>query len=144
MPARVSGRQVPHDGGGYAGAILYIHPGANPEWLEYIEVPLSTPLTAAETYLLTFYVSLTEDSRYGIADIGAHFSIGAVTAPGSVALNVTPQIVNTNGPLVSKTNWRARIPDGLWLPATSQAKPPDPNRSLESGGDVRQGRSAGW
>ena len=109
-PTNSVGVQIPRSGQGYAGILVYTDVGTNlsTSTREYMEVPLITPLVAGQTYRVTFYVSLAEQlAGYGIAEIGAYFSSGAIISNGyGGVLNVVPQVVNPSTNLLnSRTAW---------------------------------------
>jgi len=100
VPTNAFGNQEAHSGDGYAGAAAF---GSN--YREYIESPLLTPLVAGQTYEVSFYVSLADESSFAIDNLGAHFSVGAVSNyPASGIFSVTPQVRNPPGTFLSSGN----------------------------------------
>lgn len=67
IPTNVTGCQVPHSGEGYAGQILY-HPGVSPYFdaHEYLAVELLEPLQVDEDYLVRYYISRADRTRYAV------------------------------------------------------------------------------
>jgi len=96
--------QPPHSGEGYAGIICY---NFGTEYREYITGTFSSPLTTGTVYDVEFWVSLNDGYIQAIEEVDAYIS---VAAPGPFAnalhLNLTPQIVNTNGALDDTANWK--------------------------------------
>ena len=101
LPTNSFGSQYPFTGQAYSGAYVRA-PGSS--WREYLQTPLTTTLVAGQTYAVSFRVSLAEISSIAISQIGAHFSVGPVTSPGSVQLNVVPQVSNPVGNFLTDTN----------------------------------------
>jgi hypothetical protein len=103
-PQNSFGLQNPRTGNGYAGFILR---PSNPNYREYLEVPLTATLTAGHTYQVSFYLSLADQAKWAIDKIGAFLSptsVGPIaTAP---VLPYTPQIMNPIGNYITnKTGW---------------------------------------
>jgi uncharacterized repeat protein (TIGR03803 family) len=103
VPANLFGNQAPHGGHGYGGGKEY------PEW-EYLSSPLAAPLTAGQTYEVSFYVSLADNSQFALDNLGVCFSTGPLPDPSgfyAVPLTTfTPQVQNRSGDfLTSKTSW---------------------------------------
>lgn len=74
----------------------------------YIKNQLSQPLEIGKTYYVEFYVSLVDDSRFAINDIGLFFSTYTSSAkPWNIQYtSVTPQISSGNVNAISDTaNW---------------------------------------
>lgn len=102
-PINSFGNQTPRSGSGYAGFILR----PTNLYREYLEVPLTTPLVAGNTYQVSFYVSLADQASWAIDKFGAYLSVGSVgpivTAP---VLPFVPQIMHPTGTFITdKTNW---------------------------------------
>lgn len=104
VPTNTSGVQAAQDGVGYAGIIPY---SAAPDYREYVEAQLSSPLVNGNTYQVSFWVSLADTSLYAIDRIGAHFSVGPVGPFGNYApILLTPQVESpVNVPLNNSTGW---------------------------------------
>jgi hypothetical protein len=94
VPANFRGNQAAHTGSGYAGVRTQNDASSDPR-AGYIQVQLSTPLTAGEDYDLSFWVSLADNYGMSMGGLGAYFSVGPV-APGDYSpLNthgIIPQI----------------------------------------------------
>jgi len=104
VPNNEQGFQNAHTGVGYAGLIPY---SAAPDYREYLEAPLTSPLVAGTPYLVKFYVSLADLSLLAVDRLGAYLSVGPVgPIPNYAALAFTPQIESpANVPLNDATNW---------------------------------------
>ncbi len=112
VPLNAVGYQTPHGPGhGYAGLYVYCQDpiecaNMGPDYREYLESALTSPLVAGHTYQVTFYVSLAENSGQSSDGMGAYFSHGAVGSTSRTVLNYSPQIHNPNGMLMTDTsNW---------------------------------------
>ena len=100
-PCNIIAYQPTHTGVGYAGILAGIGniiTGLDNE-RGYIQVQLTTPLTAGQDYCVEFYASLANNP---IADVTAINSLGAYLSTNALAstninnLNVTPQIVSSS------------------------------------------------
>lgn len=107
VPDNGMGHQVAHSGVGYSGIFFYDDLlGFSLNYREYLEVQLTSALTAGNCYRFQMYMSLSELSAYAVSDIEVHFSSGPVTNFGTQApLLVTPQIVNTGSYITDTVNW---------------------------------------
>ncbi|MCB1071266.1 MAG: hypothetical protein KDL31_13010, partial [Kiritimatiellae bacterium] len=107
VPVHAFGDQAPYDGNGYAGAILYngtVNDLAN-SYREYLQVPLYATLAPGQLYRISFQVSLAETSKWAVANIGAHVSIGPVVNDSSYyGLPVSPQVFNPATNLLTSTS----------------------------------------
>ena len=105
VPTNDVGSQAPHSGNAYAGFILRNSVSAN--YREYLEAQLTSPLTANVSYQVSFYVSLSDASQWGIDKIGAYLSVGAVgPVNNALPLPLTPQVANLVGNhITSKSAW---------------------------------------
>ena len=104
VPQNQQGWQPAHTGVGYAGLIPY---SAAPDYREYIEAPLTSPLVAGTTYAVQFWVSLADSSILAISRLGAYLSVGPVgPVPNYAALPVTPQVESpANVFLTNSAGW---------------------------------------
>ncbi len=104
VPRNGTGWQQPHAGSGYAG--FYTSSGTL--YREFIQVQLSSVLTAGTTYLFSMYVVLHNKSKFAVDDLGAYISATAPTAAGTglLAGNPQPQIANAAGNVLTDSlNW---------------------------------------
>jgi len=112
VPNPLLGYQQARSGVGYAGFIVYEdfalfncpEPAFSSEWREYLEVQLTSPLVAGQTYCVQFYVNLATDVKYAAGPIGLYFSDTLVFAQITTPLPFTPQIVNP-GVITDTLNW---------------------------------------
>jgi OOP family OmpA-OmpF porin len=104
VPQNEQGYQTAHTGVGYAGLIPF---SAAPNYREYIEAQLTSPLTASAAYLVKFYVSLADSSVLAVDRLGAYLSVGSVgPVPNFAPLAVTPQVESpANVQLTNSTGW---------------------------------------
>jgi len=104
VPLNEQGSQSAHTGVGYAGLIPL---SAAPDYREYIQAPLTSPLVANASYLVQFWVSLADSSILAIDRLGAYLSVGAVgPVPNDAPLAVTPQVESpANVYLTNATGW---------------------------------------
>jgi hypothetical protein len=104
VPNNEQGFQNARTGVGYAGLIPY---SAAADYREYLEAPLTSPLTPGTPYLVKFYVSLADQSLLAIDRLGAYLSVGPVgPVPNYAALPFTPQVESPQFvALNDATNW---------------------------------------
>jgi hypothetical protein len=104
VPFTEMGYQTAHSGVGYAGLIPL---SAAPEYREYIEAPLTSPLVASTAYQVQFYVSLADTALLAINRLGAYLSVGPVgPVPNYAPLAFTPQVESpANVFLTNTTGW---------------------------------------
>ena len=104
VPQNEQGYQTANSGVGYAGLIPL---SAAPDYREYVQAPLTSPLVASASYLVSFYVSLADSSMVAIDRLGAYLSVGAVGPVGNYApLALTPQVESpANVYLTNSTGW---------------------------------------
>ena len=105
VPLNDFGYQQPHSGAGYAGLIPYYDDLMFAR--EYMEVPLTTPLTANACYYFEMYVALSENyGRLTTDDIGAYFSTNMISGiPGYAILPYIAQVNNTSGVYPDTSEW---------------------------------------
>jgi gliding motility-associated-like protein len=98
------GIQVPRTGTNMAGFFCYGVDGI-PNYREYLEVPLISPLIIGKTYYVEMYVSASDRMHYAINNIGMYFSTNLITLPGTyTTLSYTPQ-VKSNSVITDTINW---------------------------------------
>ena len=104
VPTNLFGSQQAYDGEAYVlfGAIADNHLN----WREWIEVQLKEPLKKDEVYELSFYVNLTDDSRYVVQEIGGLLTQETTSDySGSLFFSAEPQVENTSVDLNEKDDW---------------------------------------
>jgi gliding motility-associated-like protein len=109
------GYQPSRTGSNHAGAIFYeaLAFGCTPlgiagDYREYLGGQLSSPLQAGQTYCVSFYINLANNSSWGIANLGFYFSNNVIShnfCTNGDLLPVTPQLVYTGPALTDTTNW---------------------------------------
>jgi len=104
VPVNTSGVENPQNGVGYAGIIPW---SPAPDYREYLQAQLTSPLVNGNTYAISFWVSLADTSSIAVDRIGAHFSVGQIGPLGSnTTLLVTPQVESpVNVPLNVSNGW---------------------------------------
>lgn len=104
VPQNQLGYQNALTGVGYAGLIPF---SAAPDYREYIQAPLSSPLVANTPYLVKFHVSLADSSSLTVDRLGAYLSVGPVgPIPNYAPLALTPQVESVaNVPLSNSSGW---------------------------------------
>lgn len=86
-PYNMWGFEIPFSGEGYAHIISY-YPLQGNDYREYIQSKLACPLEAGETYDVSFYVSVSDNSRYAIDGMGLYFSRDPITQNGDNVINL--------------------------------------------------------
>lgn len=103
VPDNTSGYQNANSGVGYAGIIPF---SAAPDYREYVQAQLSSPLVNGNTYQVSFRVSLGDTSLFAIDRLGAHFPVGPISSGANTTLLVAPQVESpVNVPLDNSTGW---------------------------------------
>lgn len=98
------GVQVPRTGTTMAGFFTYGVDGY-PDYREYLEVELISPLAIGKTYYVEMYVSASDRMMYATNNIGMYFSTDLVDLPGTyTTLSYTPQ-VKSNSIITDTINW---------------------------------------
>ncbi len=99
VPNNLSGYQLARTGQGYAGIYTY----GSSDVREYIQVQLTSPLSAGETYNIEVYVSPSEVNNYSVDGMGVYISTGSVAGVGGYLLPFIPQVANPTGNIISDT-----------------------------------------
>ncbi|MCF8296440.1 MAG: T9SS type A sorting domain-containing protein [Saprospiraceae bacterium] len=104
VPKNAAGYQYAHTGSAYAGFMFYTQGEGT---RENIEVQLTNVINPNTTYYAEFYVSLCNNSAYGITNVGAYFSTNMLTYAGHhpAMLNLTPYIEYSGSPIIDTMNW---------------------------------------
>lgn len=102
-PSNCVGFQNPKDGNAYVGAIFYHIAGG--DLSEYLTSNLTQTLKKNYKYCFSYYLSLSDNSKYACKNIGAVFTptIPLINSFTSL-INDTPQVVNTSI-ITDKINW---------------------------------------
>lgn len=104
VPNNQLGFQSAYAGVGYGGLIPY---SSAPDYREYLQAPLTQPLSPGQSYLVQFHVSLADSASIAVDRLGAYFSVGPVgPVPNYAPLPFTPQIESpANVPLANSAGW---------------------------------------
>ena len=95
VPASTGGTQNPRSGTAYAGFVVYASMWS-PNWREYLQVKLTSPLVAGESYDISAWVNLRDDIFKTCDGFGFHFTTSILTsASTSSALSIPPSLDNT-------------------------------------------------
>lgn len=92
VPANLLGNQEARTGAAYGGFFSIDGP-TDGDYREYIQAPLTEPLTVGMRYCVRFYVSLSDQSTNSTDGIGAYFSTQPVSGPGSLPLSFPAQVM---------------------------------------------------
>jgi len=110
VPTNNMGYQFAYSGSGYAGVITYMGLSAfgtlppDPDYREYMQQMLSTPMIPGETYQVSFWVSLSDKSRFAADGIGALFTTALPSPPDFNVISFpTPQVNNPMGNILTDT-----------------------------------------
>jgi gliding motility-associated-like protein len=108
IPNNMWGNEPAYSGTGYGHIICY-YPFQGYTYREYMETELACPLLAGKTYRISFFVSLSDNSRYAIDGIGLLMTEDPVSQPGSGCINPGSPVTleQTQGePVTTKTGWK--------------------------------------
>jgi len=94
IPSNMYGSQPAFSGNGYLGA--YFNSNL-PQYREYIQGRLISPMLPGHTYHVVFNVSLAESSRMALGSLGVHFAANAPYMTSTAGLTVTPQAKSAPG-----------------------------------------------
>jgi hypothetical protein len=104
IPLNRRGRQFPQSGNAYMGLYAMQLPDVNGR--EYIQVELTDSLIYSIRYIVSFYASLAEGSRYALSTLGAHLSKEPLISNSFSVFDVEPQILNDPlYPLTDTIEW---------------------------------------
>ena len=111
VPYNQFGNQLAHSGNGYAGFYAFYN-GITPvtvvpDYLrEYVQVKLNQPLVLGNYYNISFYLSLSDNSKYATDAIGLLFSTVVIKESDKYPIKRKPQITNEKGSYISeKSGW---------------------------------------
>jgi hypothetical protein len=103
VPVNTIGMQAPVSGVGYAGVIPW---SPAPDYREYVQAQLTSPLVGGSTYQVSFSVSLGDTCSIAVDRLGAHFAVGPINLGTNTTLLVTPQVESpANVALNNSTGW---------------------------------------
>ncbi|MBN2728939.1 MAG: hypothetical protein JXR53_06915, partial [Bacteroidales bacterium] len=100
------GNQAPRSGSTMAGLLTYLPSSSfcNPQYREYVQGQLSTPLTIGTQYCVEFYVSWADYCGYATNNIGIQFYTTAMNNTGLCPLGGTPHYTHA-AVIDDPTNW---------------------------------------
>jgi len=105
VPVNHAGTQDAHSGVAYSGIVI-ARENSNTDFREYMEVQLTTTLSADTCYHFEMYINLAGFSEYNSDAIGAYFSNNLISGfTGIDTLPYIPQISNTPGAMPDSVNW---------------------------------------
>jgi hypothetical protein len=101
--------QMPKSGNNYCVYTCFIKETLFPsptDQREYIQNELLQNLNSGKTYCVKFYVSLMNESKYAITELGAYFDDGSLHTSYFGVCNLTPQVKSPTGIFLADTlNW---------------------------------------
>lgn len=102
VPAHYSnGYQYPRQGDGYVGITTY--KSTYPDYREYIQAPLSTPLKASACYYAEFFVNKKNTAHFSSDNLNIHFHKGPKTSLNSTYLDLPVHISSPLGQVIEDT-----------------------------------------
>ncbi|MES2132862.1 MAG: gliding motility-associated C-terminal domain-containing protein [Bacteroidota bacterium] len=112
VPYAFQGFQYPRTGNGFGSFFLFLIGAGVQDRREYLQVPLTTTLTAGKTYCGTMYLNLYNETKYSTDKAGMYFSSTSFACNQAFPLpqwipplNVTPQIINPGNFITDTLNW---------------------------------------
>lgn len=100
--SNIAGGETPKTGNAFAGFQAYA-PSAIIR--EYVQIQLSSPLVIGKKYCVSFYVNLSDSSKYGCNNLGACISTTATNTPPGTVLPCGFLVANEDTILINKTGW---------------------------------------
>jgi len=97
------GSELPEEGDGYAGIILYAAKGAVPR--TYLQTELSSALVADKIYCVKYWVSLGEAAKYAVNNIGLYLSNNRPNTKEIDQLEIEPQIMHSRNKIFDDFTW---------------------------------------
>lgn len=98
--------QQPAGGNAYAG--FYLYHGVTPDYREYLQTPLNSPMQPGQMYRISFQVVSLDYAQFATNAFGGYFSAGPVVAP-VVTPNWQPLPINPHFtcpvPVTDEVNW---------------------------------------
>ncbi len=105
VPLNYIGNESAHSGYAYYGFFIR-KSGTHPEWREYLQTQLISPLVIGTQYELRMYVSLADESKFTSSSFGALFSTEAISRNDNFRFTQTPQVINpTSNSITNKEGW---------------------------------------
>lgn len=88
--ANTYGHEKPENGDNYAGIVMYSFGDKQPR--TYITTELEGPMKKDQEYCVRFKVSLADNSKYAVNNIGAHLSKGSLATEDKKSLLLETQV----------------------------------------------------
>lgn len=99
------GQQMPRTGNVSSALLTYgAGCGYQPNYREYLQAQLTTPMVAGQAYDVEFYVSLGDAASLATNNLGAHFRTGPYFQATCFVISPTPQFNNT-AVITNSTGW---------------------------------------
>jgi hypothetical protein len=98
--------QMPHTGNNYCYFQCWTSASISPGYIyerSYIQNELNHNLTSGKNYCVKFYVSLMNECKYSITELGAYLDDGSLSTTQFGVCNVTPQVSSPPGVLLTDT-----------------------------------------
>jgi len=89
-PIGIKGSQLPHSGVSFLGFFAFTITDLNQR--EYLQVELSSSMTAGIEYIVEFYVSLADFTEFSVDNVGAYLSVNPIYASNDGPLDYEPQV----------------------------------------------------
>lgn len=104
VPSNIFGNQLARTGSAYIGFVTHFGSG---NFREYLQVQLTSNLTAGTSYTASAYLTLSDGSGWATDGFGFYFSTASVSGTGaSTPLPLVPQVSNPNNNYINSwTNW---------------------------------------
>lgn len=97
VPNNIGGNELAHTGNAYAGIVLYdITSMQDVGYREYVQNQLDAPLVAGQTYCISVWVSLAENSSQAVADFGIKCTSNQIAIDCN-SLNNNSLVLTDNG-----------------------------------------------
>lgn len=102
--ANTYGHEKPEYGDNYAGIVAYVFgdKGAVP-YRTYVTAELEAPLKKDQEYCVRFRVSLGDNSKYAVNNIGAHLSKNSLSTDEKKSLTADAQIMHSQNKIINNT-----------------------------------------
>jgi hypothetical protein len=100
--------QWPHSGNGMAQIVMFVNYWPYGRLRDYLQGRLVKRLTPGKSYCVTFYVCLSESSRWAVKEISAYFDNGSIDTASECwrpQTRYTPQITNQGGIISDTMHW---------------------------------------
>lgn len=100
IPDNMYGSQEPHSGDSYAGIVAYGYRGRMPR--SYISTRMKTDMAEGQMYCIKFRTSLADASKYGVNNVGVHFTKHEMNVKSENSLLFDDYIVSDDNPVVTE------------------------------------------